>query len=119
MGADTKYYVNRSSYLSDVSAGRANNGDGMIKGSEPNKFENWVCILERGTEYEVQLVKNYLENEDIPSAILSKKDSSLTMTIGEMSMVYLYVPTEFEKQAKKAIRDFQENEIDEENDDES
>lgn len=82
----------------------------MMKGSEPNKFDNWVCVLERGTEYEVQLTKNYLENEGIPSAILSKKDSSLTMTIGEMSMVYLYVPNEFEKEAKKAIREFQLNE---------
>lgn len=92
----------------------------MIKGSEPNKFDNWVCVLERGTEYEVQLTKNYLENEDIPSAILSKKDSSLTMTIGEMSMVYLYVPKEFEKSAKLAIREFQVSETsDEENDDES
>jgi hypothetical protein len=92
----------------------------MIKGSEPNKFDNWVCVLERGTEYEVQLTKNYLENEDIPSAILSKKDSSLTMTIGEMSMVYLYVPKEFEKSAKLAIREFQDSETnDEENGDES
>ena len=41
------------------------------------------------------------------------------MTIGEMSMVYLYVPKEFEKAAKAAIREFQESEQeDEENDDE-
>ncbi len=90
----------------------------MIKGSEPNKFENWVCVLERGTEYEVQLTKNYLENEGIPSSILSKKDSSLTMTIGEMSMVYLYVPKEFEKEAKAAISEFQKSDQkEEENDD--
>lgn len=91
----------------------------MIKGSEPNKFENWVCVLERGTEYEVQLTKNYLENQDIPTSILSKKDSSLTMTIGEMSMVYLYVPKDFEKAARAAIREFQEIKQDhEEKDDE-
>lgn len=90
----------------------------MIKGSEPNKFDNWICVLERGTDYEVRLAKNYLENENIPSAILSKKDSSLTMTIGEMSMVYLYVPKEFEKQAKKAIREFQYNEMEDRDNDE-
>lgn len=75
-------------------------------------------MLERGTDYEVRLAKNYLENENIPSAILSKKDSSLTMTIGEMSMVYLYVPKEFEKQAKKAIREFQHNEMEDGDNDE-
>lgn len=89
----------------------------MIKGSEPSKFENWVCILERGTEYEVQLTKNYLENQNIPSSILSKKDSSISMTIGEMSMVYLYVPKKFEREARAAIREFQESESEDENDD--
>lgn len=75
----------------------------MLKGSEPNKINNWVCLLERGTEYEVQLIKSYLENLQIPSNILSKRDSSFTQNFGELSMVYLYVPKEFEKSARKAL----------------
>jgi hypothetical protein len=76
----------------------------MLKGSQPNKIENWVCVLERGTEYEVQLAKNYLANHNIPSNILSKRDSSYSLNFGEMSMVYLYVPKEFEEKAKKALQ---------------
>ena len=75
----------------------------MLRGSEPNKIKNWVCILERGTEYEVELAKNYLSNLKIPSNILSKRDSSYNFNFGEMSMVYLYVPKEFEKKARKAL----------------
>lgn len=81
----------------------------MLKGSEPNKIENWVCVLERGTEYEVQLAKNYLANRSIPSNILSKRDSSYSLNFGEMSMVYLYVPKEFEAKAKKALRELNED----------
>ncbi|MDX1642527.1 MAG: hypothetical protein R3220_12565 [Balneolaceae bacterium] len=75
----------------------------MLRGSEPNKIKNWVCILERGTEYEVELAKNYLSNLKIPSNILSKRDSSYNLNFGEMSRVYLYVPKEFEKKARKAL----------------
>ena len=44
----------------------------MYKGSQPNEIENWVCVMERGTEYEVEIAKNYLADLDIPSNILSK-----------------------------------------------
>lgn len=80
----------------------------MLRGSEPNKINNWVCILERGTEYEIELAKNYLSNLKIPSNILSKRDSSYSLNIGEMSMVYLYVPKEFEEKARQALADLNE-----------
>jgi hypothetical protein len=77
----------------------------FFNGPRPSKIENWVCVLERGTEYEVEMVKNYLSNLKIPSNILSKRDSAYSLNIGEMSMVYLYVPVEFEKKARKAIEE--------------
>lgn len=80
----------------------------MLKGSQPNKIDNWICILERGTEHEVNLAKSYLDSLKIPSNILSKKDSSMMMNFGELSMVYLYVPGEFEKKARKALREVDE-----------
>lgn len=84
----------------------------MLKGSEPNKINNWVCVLERGTEYEVELAKNYLSNLKIPSNILSKRDSSYSLNFGEMSMVYLYVPREFETEAREALAELDKQEDD-------
>lgn len=88
----------------------------MFNDPKPNKIDNWVCVLEKGTEYEVELAKSYLASLKIPSNILSKRDSSYSMNIGEMSMVYLYVPKEFEKKARKALNDLneakQDNEMD-------
>lgn len=78
---------------------------GFFDGPEPKDIENWVCVMERGTEYEVALARNYLSNLKIPSNILSKRDSSYNLNIGETSMVYLYVPREFEKRARKALSD--------------
>ncbi len=84
----------------------------MLKGSEPNDIKNWVCIMERGTEYEIELAKNYLANLKIPSNILSKRDSSYSLNFGEMSMVYLYVPKEFEIKARQALADLNEKDDD-------
>jgi hypothetical protein len=77
----------------------------MFRDSKPDKIDNWVCVLERGTEYEVELARSYLTNLRIPSNILSKRDSSYSLNFGEMSMVYLYVPVEFEKKARAALEE--------------
>lgn len=77
----------------------------MFDGPEASKIEDWVCVFERGTEYEVESVKNYLANLDIPSNILSKRDSSFSLNVGETALVYLYVPNEYEQQAREAIEE--------------
>lgn len=85
----------------------------MFNDPKPNKVDNWVCVLEKGTEYEVELAKSYLASMKIPSNILSKRDSSYSLNIGEMSMVYLYVPKEFEKDARKALAELESDETEE------
>jgi len=89
----------------------------MLRDPKPNEIENWVCVMERGTEYEIEMAKNYLSNLEIPSNILSKRDSSYNLNIGDMALVYLYVPKEYETQARKAVAEWDEaadNTIDEE-----
>lgn len=74
---------------------------------QPNDIENWVCVLEGSTDYEVDLAKNYLSNLKIPSNILSKRDSAYSLIIGEMALIYLYVPIEFEKKARTALEELE------------
>lgn len=75
----------------------------MFDGPKPNNIEDWVCVFERGTEYEVEAAKNYLSSLDIPSNILSKRDSAFSLNVGETALVYLYVPKEYEQEAREAI----------------
>ncbi|MEX0662723.1 MAG: DUF2007 domain-containing protein [Balneolaceae bacterium] len=77
-------------------------------GGKPNEVENWVCVLERSSEFEVEMAKNYLANQKIPSNILSKRDSAHGLNVGEMSLIYLYVPKGFEDKARKALAELQD-----------
>ncbi len=78
---------------------------------KPNEIENWVCVLESGVEYEIDLARNYLSNLKIPSNILSKRDTAYSLQIGDMALIYLYVPIEFEKKARKALIDLEKADI--------
>ncbi len=89
----------------------------MYKDSEPNDIENWVCVLERNTNLEIEFAKNYLSNLEIPSNILSKQDTAYSLIVGDMARVYLYVPLEFEKQARKALLDLENGELEENGED--
>lgn len=75
---------------------------------KPNEIDNWVCVLEGSTDLEIEMAKNYLSNLKIPSNILSKRDSAYSLNVSEMAMVYLYVPLEFEKKARKALAKLEE-----------
>lgn len=86
----------------------------FFRRSKPNKIDNWVCVMERNLEFEVEMAKNYLSNKRIPSNILNKRDSAHSLNIGEMSLIYLYVPKEFEKRAREALAEFQDK-LDEDN----
>lgn len=86
----------------------------MFKDPKPNEIENWSCVLETSTEFEAEMAKNYLNSLKIPSNILSKRDSAYSLNVGDMARVYLYVPTEFEDKARRAIEKWQSDESGEE-----
>lgn len=78
---------------------------------KPNEIENWVCILESGIEYEIDLARNFLNNLKIPSHVLSKRDTAYSLFVGDMALIYLYVPVEFEKKARNALKELEESDF--------
>ncbi len=84
----------------------------LFEHPKPNEIDNWVCVLEGSTDYEIELARNYLSNLKIPSNILSKRDSAYSLVVGEMALIYLYVPVEFEKKARKVLKELEEGTAD-------
>ncbi|NGP89633.1 putative signal transducing protein [Fodinibius halophilus] len=75
----------------------------MFNEADPNEIENWACVMEAGTEYKVEMAKDHLADQDIPANILSKRDSALSLNIGDTALVYLYVPNEYEEEAREIL----------------
>tara|TARA_Y200000002_G_scaffold355374_1_gene336296 strand:+ start:13027 stop:13371 length:345 start_codon:yes stop_codon:yes gene_type:complete len=71
----------------------------MFTNPKPNAIQDWTCILESTQEFEVNLAHNFLKDQDVPSQILSKRDTAYSLVVGEMALMYLYVPNEYAEQA--------------------
>ncbi len=73
---------------------------------KPDEIKDWVCVMQRSTEYEIEMAKNYLSNLKIPSNILSKRESAYGLNLSVMSPIYLYVPQEYEQEARRALAEW-------------
>ena len=64
----------------------------------------WVCIYETGQDWEAELVKQDLENNNIPSIVDNRKDHSRQFTIGHLSLIYVRVPFKYVLDAEKILK---------------
>ena len=81
----------------------------MFNLPKPNTIKDWTCILESSHEYEINLAQSYLTDHEIPAQILSKRDSAYSLVVGEMAMIYLYVPDSFVERATELMDDITED----------
>lgn len=72
----------------------------LFKDSQPNAINGWSCIAQTQTELEAELIAGPIRDANIPVEVLSKRDTAYSLTIGEMSLVYIYVPTDKVEEAK-------------------
>jgi len=72
----------------------------LFKDSQPNAIDGWSCIAQTQTELEAELIAGPIRDANIPVEVLSKRDTAYSLTIGEMSLVYIYVPTDKVQEAK-------------------
>lgn len=79
----------------------------MMNDKSSPDIENWECVYQTGTPYEAEMVKNSLQNMDIPCQILSKRDSPFNVNIGDLALIFVYVPVEFAEKAKNMIESFE------------
>ena len=64
----------------------------IFQDPQANDIENWVCVFKGGAEFQAELAHNYLSNLNIPSNILSKRDTAIGLNVGDLAVIFLYVP---------------------------
>lgn len=90
----------------------------MFSDIHPNEVPGWVCVHTTSTELDANMVSSYLESNDIEVQIMSKQDSAIGLTVGELAVVFIYVPEQDLEKAAKAIEEWQAGDIELEDQDE-
>ncbi len=75
------------------------------------EIEGWVCVHKTSMEHDAEMVKNYFSDMEIPCEILNKKDRSYTVNFGSLAQIFVYVPEEQKVEAEKALKEWQNAEI--------
>ncbi len=65
--------------------------------------KTWVVVHISGHEYEANLVASRLKNAGLHAVVLTKKDSAFSLTLGDMSRIFVLVPPDEEKRAKAQL----------------
>ena len=68
--------------------------------------EGWVNVYSTSTLYDAELIHSYLLDREIENQILSRKDSAINVSFGDLAVVNVYVPAEEEEKARKALQEW-------------
>lgn len=72
-------------------------GDPFLEGEE------WVSVYTCGVEYEAELIKGRLLEEEIPATVLNQGDSMRPFTFGSLAVYKVMVPKEYAERAEALI----------------
>ena len=66
-------------------------------------LENWPIVRIVGTEEEAQLIRGFLDNQDIPAQVESLLFHQEPVNFGHLGEIRIRVPAEYEQQAFDAL----------------
>ena len=68
--------------------------------NDPKKYEGWIAVFNTSTDFEADLVRDRFGEADIPAVVLTQRDHSFNLNVGDMSPVRVMVPPEYEETAR-------------------
>lgn len=66
-------------------------------------YEGWIVLFTSGTDYEADLVRDRLDDSDIPAVILTQRDHAFNLTHGDLAQVNVLVPLDRAAEAKALL----------------
>lgn len=67
------------------------------------KYEDWISILQVGTDYEADLVRDRLDDSGVDAVVLTQRDHAFNLNVGDLSDVHVMVPPEQVDEARKVL----------------
>ena len=69
------------------------------------KYEDWITVFTTGTDYEADLVRDRLDDSDIPAVVLTQRDHAFNLNVGDLSAVRVMVPPDYADAAVELIQE--------------
>ena len=68
-------------------------------------YEGWVSVFECSTDFEADLVRDRLDEAGIAAVVLTQRDHSFNLNVGDLSPVHVMVQPGQEAEARDVIDD--------------
>ena len=71
--------------------------------SDSKKYEGWISVFTSGTDFEADLVRDRLDDSGIAAVVLTQRDHSFNLTMGDLAPVHVMVQPENEVEARAVV----------------
>ncbi len=78
-------------------------GGDVPHGDESSMYQGWVSVFECGTDFEADLVRDRLDEQEISAVVLTQRDHVFNVNVGDLSTVHVMVPPEHEAAARRIV----------------
>ncbi len=68
--------------------------------SDAPRYEGWVSVFESGTDFEADLVRDRLGEQDISAVVFTQRDHVFNLNVGDLALVHELVPPDPEAAAR-------------------
>lgn len=65
--------------------------------------KNWTIVFSSGTDYEADLVRDRLDDSGIPAIVMTKRDHSFNVNVGDLADVSVLVPRDRVNDAEQVL----------------
>lgn len=66
-------------------------------------YEGWISVFECSTDFEADLVRDRLDEEGVAAVVLTQRDHSFNLTVGDLAPVHVMVKPEDESEAREIL----------------
>ncbi|MEO0560031.1 MAG: DUF2007 domain-containing protein [Bacteroidota bacterium] len=70
---------------------------------DAHTYEGWSSVFEASTDYEADLVRDRLDESGVAAVVLTQRDHSFNLTVGDLAPVHVMVPPADEARAREIL----------------
>ena len=68
-------------------------------------YEGWISVYECSTDFEADLVRDRLDESGVAAVVLTQRDHSFNLNVGDLAPVHVMVQPENEEEARAVVNE--------------